>query len=182
MLTREQLLFLQSQGLSEKDTFDALGMAQSTYYPIMKRANKLIAYNTIPCKNGHTMRTRSGHCPQCNTAYLRFIQRSNEGGFVYIAISQRGKLCKVGFTHAIEVREESLNRTYYANFDDWVIRFAIKSECAGKIEELVKMKLHPHSYQLEYFHDGKMQIATELLNCDFKKAKSIIIDACKKSQ
>ncbi len=128
------------------------------------------------------MRTRSGHCPQCNTAYLRFSQRSNEGGFVYIAISQRGKLCKVGFTHAIEVREESLNRTYYANFDDWVIRFAIKSECAGKIEELVKMRLYPYSYQLEYFHDGKMQIATELLNCDFKKAKNTIIDICKKSQ
>lgn len=63
-----------------------------------------------------------------------------------------------------------------------MIRFAIKSEYAGKIEELVKMRLYAYSYQLEYFHDGKMQIATELLNCDFKKAKSTIIDACKKSQ
>ena len=62
MLTKEQLLFLHSQGLSKEDTFDALGMTQSTYYPIMKKANKLIAYNTKPCKNGHTMRTRSGHC------------------------------------------------------------------------------------------------------------------------
>ena len=167
MLTREQLHFLHSQDLSEEDTFDALGMTQSTYYPIMKKANKLIAYNTKPCKNGHTMRTRSGHCPQCNTAYLKFIQRSNDGGFVYIAISQRSKLCKVGLTHAIAVREESLNRTYYANLDDWNIRFAIKSEYAGKIEELVKMRLYPYSYQLD---------------CDFKKAKSTIIDTCKKSQ
>ncbi|GKH70684.1 hypothetical protein CE91St3_05470 [Parabacteroides merdae] len=41
MLTKEQLLFLHSQGLSKEDTFDALGMTQSTYYPIMKKANKL---------------------------------------------------------------------------------------------------------------------------------------------
>ena len=38
MLTKEQLLFfLHSQGLSKEDTFDALGMTQSTYYPIMKK-------------------------------------------------------------------------------------------------------------------------------------------------
>lgn len=182
MLTREQLLFLHSQGLSKEDTFDALEMTQSTYYPIMKRTNKLIAYNTKPCKNGHTMRTRSGHCPQCNTAYLRFSQRSNEGGFVYVAISKRGELCKIGFTHAIGIREESLNRTYYADFNDWVIRFAIKSEYAGKIEELVKMRLYQYSYQLEYSHDGKIQIATELLNCDFKKVKGAIVDICRKSK
>ena len=170
MLTREQLLFLRSQGLSKDDTFDALGMTQSMYYPIMKRINKLIAYNTKPCKNGH--------CPQCNTAYLKFSQRSSEEGFVYIAVSPKGKLCKIGFTHAIGIREESLNRTYYANFNDWVIRFAIKSEYAGKIEELVKMRLYSYSSQSEYFHDGKMQIATELLNCDFRKVKGCLVNVC----
>ncbi|MBP3519127.1 MAG: GIY-YIG nuclease family protein [Parabacteroides sp.] len=182
MLTKEQLLFLHSQGLSKEDTFDALGMTQSMYYPIMKRTNKLIAYNTKPCKNGHTMRTRSGHCPQCNTAYLRFSQRSNEEGFIYVAVSERKNLCKIGFTHDIRIREESLNRTYYADLNDWKIKFAVKSKCAGKIEELVKMRLCSYSYQLDYFHDGKMQVATELLNCDFKKVESAIIDACKKSQ
>lgn len=182
MLTEEELRFLHSHNLSEEDTFNALGMTQSVYYPIMKRTNKLIAYNTRPCKNGHTIRTRSGHCPMCNTAYLRFLQRSNEKGIVYIAVSKIGKLCKIGFTHDIQIREESLNRTNYAEYTDWNMKFGIKSEYAGKIEELVKSQLHQYSYQSEYYHDDKMQTATELLNCDYKKIRRTIMDICKENK
>ena len=39
-LTVEQRAFLASQGFSEKDLFNAQGMTQSEYYPIMKKQNK----------------------------------------------------------------------------------------------------------------------------------------------
>ncbi len=177
-LTVEQRAFLVSQGLSEKDLFNAQGMTQSEYYPIMKKQNKLIAYNTPPCKNGHTLRTRSGHCPQCNTAYLRFSQRSNEKGYVYVAASLKGKITKVGFTSAIPTRAESLNRTNYANLDDWQILFAVQSDNAGKIEEAVKSTLYQYADTLDYSHDGKLQSASELLRCNYLKVKETIIEIC----
>lgn len=178
VLTSEQEKILNSQGLSKNDLFNALGMTQSEYYPIMKRNNKLIAYNTPPCKNGHTMRTRSGHCPQCNTAYLRFSQRSNEAGYVYIAASLQGRISKVGFTSAIPTRAESLNRTSYANFNDWKILFAIQSDKAGKIEDTVKSTLCKYADTLDYDHDGKSQSASELLRCNYLKIRQTIIEIC----
>lgn len=179
ILTLEQKLFLKSQGLSEKDCFNAQGMTQSEYYPIMKRRNKLIAYNTPPCKNGHTLRTRSGHCPQCNTAVLRFIQRSSEKGYVYIAASLKGKISKVGFTSSVQTRAESLNRTSYANLQDWEILFAIQSDKAGKIEEKVKSTLSQYTDTVDYEHDGKLQSASELLRCNYQKIREIILEICK---
>ena len=154
-------------------------MTQSEYYPIMKRQNKLIAYNTPPCKNGHTLRTRSGHCPQCNTACLRFLQRSSEKGFVYIAAGLKGKICKVGFTSSVPTRAESLNRTSYANLQDWEILFAIQSDNAGKIEEAVKSTLYQYADTLDYDHDGKLQSASELLRCNYLKIKETILAICK---
>ena len=179
-LTVEQKRFLESQGLSEQDLFNAQGMTQSEYYPIMKQQNKLIAYNTPPCKNGHTLRTRSGHCPQCNTAYLRFSRRSSDAGFVYVAASLSGRISKVGFTSAIATRAESLNRTYYASLNDWKILFAIQSQNAGRIEDAVKSSLSQYSDTLEYDHDGKLQSASELLRCNYLKIREAIISVCKK--
>lgn len=177
-LTIEQKKFLISQGLTEDVLFNAQGMVQSEYYPIMKRQNKLIAYNTPPCKNGHTMRTRSGHCPQCNTAYLRFSQRSGEAGVVYIAASLQGKISKIGFSSALSIREDSLNRTKYANLNDWKMLFAIHSIKAGKIEEVVKSVLYKYSDTIIYYHDGKLQSASELFRCNYLKIKETIIDIC----
>ena len=178
MLTQEQLLFLRSHGLSEEDTFDVHGMAQSKYYPIMKTENKIIAYNTKPCKNGHTMRTRSGHCPQCNTAYLRFNQRNSEGGFVYVAVCEERNITKVGYTSDIISRAESLNRTYYAGFCSWRILFAIECSQAGKIEGLVKSALRSYRCSKIYDHDSKDQEATELLKCYYTKVKKIVLEVC----
>lgn len=65
-LTKFQIQFLQQYRIGIKQTLDAKGLIPSEYQTLMKSQEKLIAYNATPChKDGHTLRTRSGHCAQC---------------------------------------------------------------------------------------------------------------------
>src|SRR5665811_560663 len=97
-LTKEQLDFLKEHKVHLKFVFDAQGMSKSVYRPIMKDLNKYIAFNVTPCnKYGHTLRTRSGHCCQCNTAHMAFQKRNDSIGVTYIGGTLTGNVIKVGF-------------------------------------------------------------------------------------
>lgn len=178
MLTKEQLKFLEIHGISLDETFDASGMTRSQYDPIMKEEGKIIAYNLNPCVNGHTMRDRKGHCPQCNSACLGYLRRSDAGGVVYVAGSIKGQVIKVGYSKSVEVRAKSLIRTSYGELKDWKMLFAIQSAKAGKIEEHVKSKLKCYSEVLSYRHDKGMQDGTEMYRCSYKKAIIAIKKIC----
>lgn len=177
-LTKSQIDFLTSQGISEKMTFDAKGLKNSEYKDLMKSKGKIIAFNAVPCrKNGHTLRTRSNHCAQCDTAKIGFQKRNNKVGFVYIAGTIKGKIIKIGFTEiGAELREKSLNRTKYGEFNDWEILFAVNCINAGEVESLTKKELKKHSISKTYIHDSKKQKADELFKCSYSKAKNILIE------
>jgi hypothetical protein len=177
-LTREQIDFLQEQGIDLKYVFNADGFSKVEYRSLMKELNKLIAFNVSPCQSkGHTLRTRSGHCCQCNTAALGFQKRNDCEGIVYIAGTLTGKLMKIGFSKAVEVREESLNRTRYAGFLDWKILLALRSKDAGRIENKANSLLRPYAYSTDYKHDGHLQDSKETYFCAYSKAKEILQNA-----
>ena len=174
-LTSEQIRFLKEQKVEPKYIFDADGLSKSEYRVIMKELNKLVAYNVTPClKEGHTLRTRSGHCCQCDTAKLAFQKRNDSGGIVYIAGSLTGELVKIGFSKAVEVRTESLNRTKYAGFNDWKILYALKSKNAGRIETRANSLLHKYAFSVDYEHDGHWQDSYETYHCAYSKAKEFV--------
>jgi len=177
-LTKEQLEFLKEQGIDLKYVFNAFGFSKSEYKNLMKELNKIVAFNVAPCQSqGHTLRTRSGHCCQCNTAVLEFQKRNDSEGIVYIAGSLTGKLVKIGFSKAVEVREESLNRTRYAGFLDWKILFALRSKDAGRIENKTNSVLRPYACTHDYNHDGHWQDSKETYSCAYSKAKEALHDA-----
>jgi len=160
--------------------FNANGINKSEYRQIMKELNKYVAFNVVACrKSGHTLRTRTGHCIQCDTARLAFIKRHVSKGIVYIAGSKEGEIMKVGYSKAVEVRQESLNRKKYAGYEDWVILFAIVSKYAGKIESMANMTLNKYAYKLEYYHNGEWQDSYETYTCTFAKAKESVLKSCK---
>jgi hypothetical protein len=175
VLSKEQIEFLKSQKIDLKYLFNAQGYSKKEYKKIMKELNKSIAFNVTPCKRGgHTLRTRSGHCCQCNTATIAYQQRSEASGIVYVAGSLKGELIKIGFSKALEVRSESLNRTYYAGFKDWEILFAINSDKAGEIENLANSCLHKYALSFDYFKDNHWQDSSETYKCSYSKARSIV--------
>lgn len=177
-LTIDQLDFLKNHGIHLKFVFNAYGLSKSEYKSIMKDLNKLIAYNVSPCNSyGHTLRTRSGHCCQCNTAHLAFQKRNDSSGIVYIAGTLKGQLIKVGYSKSVEVRSKSLNTSCYAGFKDWEILYALQSEDAGRIETKANSLLHKYAFILDYEHDGHWQDSYETFSCAFSKAKQFVNEA-----
>ncbi|MDM1093706.1 GIY-YIG nuclease family protein [Myroides odoratimimus] len=178
-LTSEQLAFLKEQKIELKYVFNANGLKKKEYGKIMKDLNMIIAFNVTPCKAyGHSLRTRSGHCCQCDTSKIAFQLRADANGVTYLAGSLSGELIKIGYTKAVEIRSESLNRTQYANYSDWEILFAIESKFAGKIENLVNIELNKYFISNNYEHDNHNQQAYETFKCSYEKGKQMILEIC----
>lgn len=178
-LSKEQIDFLQKHKIHPRYVFDGKGMKKAQYRPIMKELNKGIVFNVSPCKKGgHTLYTRTGHCCQCSTAPIAFLRRNDSEGVVYIAGTIEGQSIKVGFTKAVAVRYESLNRTKYAGFKDWEMLFAISSPDAGRIETKTNVLLQTYEFSIPYIHDGHWQDAFETFKCSLSKAKELINEVC----
>ena len=181
-LNQTEKLFLEDQNIPLTMIFNAAGYKKSEYRNLMKSQGKIIAYNTTPCKAyGHRLRTRSGHCIQCDTAKIAFIKRHVERGKVYLAGSINGSLIKVGFSKD-ELREASLNLTKYGGQDDWKILFTIECEHAGSLEGLVQKELSKYGISIQYDHDGHLQRSTELFKCSYSKAKECLENMLDKEQ
>jgi len=174
-LTKEQLEFLDHHKIPLSSVFDATGLAKKDYRPLMKNLDKAIAIGVTPCrKEGHVLRLRTGHCVICNPQALAHFHRHHKNSYVYVAASKNGRKLKVGFTKDISVREDSLNRTNYANFTDWKIIYYIHCENAGKIESEIQKKLSAFYSPGEYQKEGRTVACYELFQCDYKTVKDKI--------
>ncbi len=178
-LSKEQLDFLKKHNVPLDKVFNASGLSKSEYQVLMNEQEKIVAFNVSPCNSaGHTLRTRSGHCVQCNTAYLGFQKRHDSSGYIYIAGTKKGQLIKIGFAESIENREKTLLESKYAGLNDWKILIAIFFTKSGIIEINMHNKLNKYSRELFYKHEGKMQEATEIYSCSLLKAKNTLLEIC----
>lgn len=175
-LTIEQREFLNSQKVCLSLVFDADGMKKAEYREVMKTLGKHIAYNVTPCKEaGHTMRTRAGHCIQCNTARLAFQKRHSEQAFVYVAGSLSLSVIKVGVTNNIANRMASLNTLKYASADDWTCIYWVETRRAGEIEFSAHESLKQFAAPTKYTRFGKTVNCLETFYC----SAQIAIDSIK---
>lgn len=178
-LNTEQLQFLNHHKIDIDKTFDASGMRREFYQVLMKEQNKIIAYGVSPCaKRGHTLRTRAGHCAQCNTHVISKMKEYVEVGFVYIAGSVALQCIKVGFTSNPIDRAITVNKTKYGNSNDWQLLCKCECEEGGMIEKEVQKLLGLYRTNNKYFHDGHQQETSELFTCGYPKA----IEALKRIQ
>jgi len=174
-LTSEQLNFLETQKVSLDKIFDAEGLSKSDYHPLMKEMDKIIAIGVTPCaKFSHTMRTRNGHCVQCNTASIAYLERHYDKGYIYIAGSKKEKVVKIGFTSNINNREESLNNENYGQINDWKILFQVMCKNAGKIEFHTHKKLSKYLTDKNYLKNNKRNQCYEIFSCSYSLARKTL--------
>ncbi|MBT0812963.1 GIY-YIG nuclease family protein [Litoribacter ruber] len=167
--------FIKHHKLPKFYFFNAKGKTVIEVRKKMKKEGAYFAYNTTPCKNGeHRIRDRKGHCVVCNTAYITFMLRFNESGYIYIAGTIDGKMMKIGSTNNVARREKSLNKSKYANCTDWEIIYYFFCTKIGLFEYKATCKLSNHSTKIQYKHDGVFHMAQEIYLCSFKTAYSVI--------
>lgn len=169
-------LFFEKHEIADFLTLDLKGKVTSKAVKEYMKSNGLyFAYNTSPCKRGHTIKDRHSHCVVCDTACITFALRNSQYGFVYIAGSECGEIIKIGTTKFKSFREFSLNRTSYAGYDDWKVLYSFSCNEAGSVEDLIQKELSIyHSDLFEYKHDGKKHLASEVFKCSYDKAYSMV--------
>lgn len=182
-LTKSHLDFLETQKISLSRVFDASGMHKKDYQSVMSELEMLVAYGVTPCqKYGHTLRTRAGHCAQCNTAALAFLSRHDEEGDVYVAHSSNESITKIGVASSYIARLRSLNSIGYGGIRDWEIAFTIRVSKAGLIEYRAQKSLRDWRISKSYNKSGQLVSCLELFRCDKNMAISAVEKAAKDYQ
>ena len=170
-LTADQISFLQSQNIPLSSVFDASGMRKSDYPFAMRVEGKRFAFGVTPCKAaGHTLRTRAGHCIQCDPSKIAFMLRHDSWAHIYIAGSKAGRLIKIGYTTDVDVRIDTLNSEEYGGQKDWQILATAFHPQAGRVEFFTHAKLELFAVPGEYVKDGRPQKCYELFRCNFVDA------------
>jgi hypothetical protein len=170
-LTTEQRLFLKRHKIAVSDVFDAFGLSKTEWYAAMVETGQGFAVRTNPCENGgHTLRTHSGHCIECNTASIAFYRRSRMAGYVYIAGSLSTKRVKVGMTTDLKQREKFLNLYGYGEARDWEMLAYAKTARAGECEFTIHSKLAGYEVSATYVKAGKVYDCYEIFGCSLKVA------------
>ena len=176
-LSARQLAFLRSQRIPVSELFDATGLKRDVYATNMRRDGQKFAYGTKPCANGHTIRTRAGHCIQCDTSRIAFALRHHRPGYVYIAGSAQTHLLKVGTTIDLLDRGNKLKDHAYGGAHDWEILLSAHVENAGSIEFLAQNKLWKYSTAGSYVRDGRVQNCYELFKCSYEEARAAVVSS-----
>jgi hypothetical protein len=84
------------QRLGADDVLDVRRMTQSYWFQEIKRLNKTIALVSQCKKRGHRLRSRKGHCVQCDSSKIAFAGRHDLTQYLYIAGSLQARLIKIG--------------------------------------------------------------------------------------
>jgi hypothetical protein len=174
VFTKSEILWLAQHGLSLDDVYDGRWESQRQRRRGAKAAGKVLILGS-PCRAaGHRLRTRSHHCVQCNTANLGFQNRYNSPGYVYIAGSYSGRVIKLGIARDIMQRESQLKSERHAGLDDWEVLFFITVGEAGRVENEASRRVKGRRVTAEYFKDGVLQTATEILEASYASALEAI--------
>ncbi|MCY1260054.1 hypothetical protein D9M68_100060 [compost metagenome] len=175
IITSEQRAFLDHHRIPLSRVFDAKGMKRAEYQEAMRGLDMVIAVGTSACKAaGHRMRTRAGHCAQCEPATLAFMLRNDDPGFVYIAAPLSGDVVKVGSSQDPAQRMKTLNSLAYGGYRDWRLHFSEPCERAGFVEFNAHRMMRPYSTPGVYVR-GTVQVAcSELFACELSDAIAIV--------
>lgn len=179
MLTKDELEFLRTQGLSTADVYDGRGQSSAAWKAGVRSAGKTVVLGSPCSSKGHRLRTRSGHCAQCDTAKLSYQKRHNTEGYIYIAGSKAARLLKVGTCVDIEQRRRNLRNQMYGGITDWEMLFTAKVDAGGKVEGDALARLSRFKVVRMYEKDGKKQEAAEMLKTSFSVALSVVQQSLK---
>jgi hypothetical protein len=135
----------------------------------------LVAIGVTPCKRGHTLRKKSGHCVQCSPSNLGYEARYDAAGEVYVAYSTKANLTKIGsVASSIPRRIDQLNSYRYGSVSDWKLHWSYKCDHAGRVESEAHKSLHSFRAEGSYFKNGSEIVCREIFSCSLIEAMKAV--------
>lgn len=166
-LSTEERTFLRHHDIDASNLFDARSYPVTGWGDEAKKLN--IQYGVgRPCKLGHRIRARSGHCIVCSTKAIGYLKKETQPGYVYIASSRAGRIHKVGSTVDYRDRQVRLPREATGGFDDWVIIAWFESREAQREERRLQGLLSEYKYAATTQKSTGLVNARELFGPDLR--------------
>lgn len=181
-LTCEEIAFLTSQGLSPSDVLDGRLMGKEQSRHVAKDRGLTLLLRSACQKAGHRLRTRSGHCVQCNPAKLGFEKRHLERKDVYLAFSRHAQLVKVGSSNSVEVRINHINAEAVGGAMDWRLIFRVPVKEGQRLENEVQKLLAEHMTPIRYIKGGRQQVSRECFKCSAMHALEAVFHAAQRGK
>lgn len=177
MFTVTEKAFIARHHIDERDVYDGRGESKYRKETKARDAGKDFILTSSPCRAaGHLLRTRAGHCIQCDPKKIAYMRRETVTGYVYIAGTLEGRLIKIGQTDDIERRAKRLKAESYGGFSDWRVLICVQVKNAGKTEREISSRISGKRVAGGYFKDGEAQTAIEMIQCSFSSALSVFAD------
>lgn len=184
-LNSAHLSFLSLHGLTQDQVIDGRFMSKKDIQHEAERQGASFYISSSPCrKHGHTLRTKAGHCAQCDTAKISYQLRSSSAGHVYAAACSAKGWIKFGYTKNPVERIQVLNEHQYASCSSWhLLHSTYLPRHAGRCELEIHARLADRMVQgLGYYKEGKWQACREIFSCTDKEALNIMKDITNKFQ
>ena len=172
-LNPDEIEFLTRHSIPPSSLFNATGKTKPIYQAQMRIEECDIAYGAAPClKSGHRLRTRAGHCIQCNPANLSYQLRHNRSGEVYVAESiDGGRIVKVGSSESSATRISGLISERYAGRSDWTRTYYFGVNNMGLVELQVHAALLEYAIIDKYYlKDEQKTLCREIFSCSTEMA------------
>jgi len=173
--TDEELAFLRRHRISPDDVHDGRYQSKPVWQDEARESGKTLVLGSRCRASGHRLRTRAGHCAQCDPKKISYQRRWRAESYVYIAGSLSAGLIKVGVAADTMHRESLLRHHRYGNVDDWELLAHVKVEEAGRVEYETLSRLDRQRVFRAYEKDGFSQVGGELLRCSFSAALSALL-------
>jgi hypothetical protein len=171
VFTSGELAFLARHKFAEDDVYDGRGEGKRWREYQAKEAGKVLILTSVRCRAmRHRIRTRAGHCAQCNPASIAFTRRETLEGYVYIAGTLQGCLMKIGEAGDIGQRVRQLKAEAYGGFSDWRILITAWVDNRGRTEREISSRITGKRVFGGYIKDGRNQTAVEMIQCPFSAA------------
>lgn len=171
MFTDNEIAFLRWHGIDPDGVYDGRWQSKDERHDGAKAEGKFLVLSSVPCRAAaHRLRTRAGHCFQCDPLKLVYQVRYSTPGYVYVAGSLNGRVIKIGTARDIPQRERQLRAEGYAGFSDWCVLFSVWANEAGQVETDASSRVPGQRIYRNYWKDGVQQTAIEALRCTFSDA------------
>lgn len=168
-LTAQEIEFLAHHKISIEEVINVEGMIKIGQKRAMEAVSARISIGGGICNYGHRLKTRSGHCPQCEPKNLAFEKRHSTTAFVYVCVSEKG-FVKIGYAADPSDREGRLNRESYASCQRWRLVFKKQFENAGRVESNAHAFLANRRTIQTYTKNGKKTETYEVFVCTVEDA------------
>ena len=175
-LNNDQLAFLKNQHVSLSLVLDGSGLQKTEREALMNNGGHKFYYGGGACKaGGHTLRSKAGHCIQCDTSKIAYQLRSSASGYVYLAHSERNSLIKVGFSEIDPYdRVTWLQASEYGGVDDWTVVKSLRIlKDAGRCEFEIHAALEQWRRPIIYFKNNREVECKEIFACTLPVAHEV---------